>query len=195
MSKKTKTAPKKGKGKDKSVPAKTAPKAKAKTVKEVLVKKVVYSKSREKDPVQASTGSRFKFGTAAQAALEVIVASAPGNEKEVRTILANHKKDNGTEFKFNLDSGYFTFVVASHPEHFQVMTDGSYKVTKKFAPDTKALKEEQRLEHERQARKEKGKPAPKKAKAEKPAAASTSKPKKGKTEKVLPPKKKKNKKK
>ena len=57
MSKKTKApAPKKGKGKSKTSPAteNKAPKANKKSVKEIVVKKIVYSKSREMDAYQNS---------------------------------------------------------------------------------------------------------------------------------------------
>lgn len=161
-----------------------------KKVKEVTIKKIRFSKATPSAPYQPSTGSRFKFGTAGQAALEVVVENAGKmNEKEIKKLLDDSKPENGTQYKHKLNAGYFPYVIASHPEHFNVYTDGKVEVTKKFAPDKKAVAEQERLEQERVERKNSKKPKAKKEKAKKEdksekAKKSSKKPGKPKTKKA-----------
>ena len=73
-------------------------------------------KSSEINPM---TGSRFKASSARQCAFEVIVDCFKKGmtRQETREELKKHRKDTGC--KYNLDAGYFNFVVGGHPEYFK----------------------------------------------------------------------------
>jgi hypothetical protein len=73
-------------------------------------------KSSEINPL---TGSRFKASSARQCAFEVIVDcfNKGMTRQETREELKKHRKDTGC--KYNLDAGYFNFVVGGHPEYFK----------------------------------------------------------------------------
>ena len=199
--KKGKAAPKKGtakKGTAKAkTTAKTAPKAAKKEVKAKPTEvTVVYGKAKPNEPIVPATGSRFKHNTAGQATLDLLIEHAgKKTTKEVGEIANSMKKENGEQYKFNLNSGYVTFALATHPEFFKVMSDGTYTLKKKFSPDKKAAEEAVRLQKERAERKANKKPAAKKstkAKAEKPAAKKTAAkkaPAKTTAKKSAPPKK------
>jgi hypothetical protein len=72
------------------------------------------------------------------------------NVKEIREILKNTRKETGAAF--NMDIGYVNFVVASHPDFFEVFTDGSIKILKEPKPDLEAAK---KLENERDEKRKK----------------------------------------
>jgi len=197
-SKNKKSAPKKGTDKKKAPKTKSAPKAAKKEVKAKLTEiEVTYGKAKPELSINPSTGSRFKHGTAGQAALELVIENAGSKTlKEVGELANTMKKENGKEFKFNLNSGYITFAVASHPEFFKCMSDGTYTLKKKFKADKKAAEEAVRLQNEREERKANKKPAAKKSSkksskketSSKKTKSKTAAPKKASTKKA-PPKK------
>jgi len=153
-----KTEKKKKKKKDKD---KIKGKAKKKEVKLLIVKS---GKANPKDPIDPRTGTRFHPDTARQLAFEIIakMASDGKNTRDIRTKLKDSRKENGC--KYNMDSGYLNYVVATHPEFFECYSDGKINVLKKAKPD-KALaksmedaanKKKKRANDEREKRKKKG---------------------------------------
>jgi len=142
------------KGKKEKGKAKEEKKAKApKKTKEIVVKTITHKKSEHEKDINPATGSRFSANTSKQTALDVIVASIEDGKdiREIRKVLADHRKENGKEK--NLDAGYLAFCVASHPEYFEVKTDNSIQQVKKFKPDPEAAKKQAKLEEERKAKK------------------------------------------
>jgi hypothetical protein len=88
------------------------------------------------------TGTRYRAKTSQQLAFDIVMAGAKNgkNEETIRAELAATRKDNGCER--NLDSGYFPFVVACHPEFFEVWSNGDVKVKAEPQPDPNAVKVE-----------------------------------------------------
>lgn len=86
------------------------------------------------------TGTRFRANTAQQLAFDIIMAGAKNNKssKDIRNELAATRKENGAAR--NLDSGYFAFVAASHPEFFEVWSNGDIKVKAEPQPNPDAVK-------------------------------------------------------
>ena len=154
---------KKGKGKTKGKAngktTKPAPK-KEKKEKKVEVVVIKHSKAKPDADINPVTGSRFKPNTSAQIALDIVCAGATAgkNSKEIREELGAYRKENGKAR--NLDKGYFPFVVATHPDHFQLKSDGAIKQLKKFKPDPAAVKKLEEAKAKRQAKKDKRKNSP-----------------------------------
>lgn len=149
------------KTKKKGAAKKTATK---KTKKKGTAKKTKKNKNPEKvqlshkkavpeNDINPVTGSRFAPGTSKQIALDFVCKQVADGKsvKEIRKGLAEFRKDNGKPR--NLDAGYFTFVVATHPEFFEVWSDGRIKQVKKFKVDEKALAEFEKVKAERLSKK------------------------------------------
>ena len=128
---------------------------KEKPVEKVKVKSTKVKAGKEIDP---RTGTRFPPNGARQAAFNVIMKCAKKGMKvkEIREELVKHRSKDGTAKKWNLDKGYLNFVVVSHPEFFEVYTDGTVKVIKEPTPDPEAAK---KLEEEQKKRKKKAEEA------------------------------------
>lgn len=100
------------------------------------------------------TGSRFAPNTSGQIALEIVVTGAKAGKdiNAIREELGAYRKENNKPR--NLDPGYFPFVVASHPEFFEVRADKSIKLLKEFEPDPDAV---EKLKNKEEERKQKSK--------------------------------------
>jgi len=113
----------------------------AKVKKEVVaaVIQVKHSKVKELADYCPATGSRFTPGTSKQVALDIVVNAikAGKNCTEIRKELAEYRKENGKDR--DLDAGYFPYVVAMHPEHFEIWTTGEAKLIKEFKADPSAM--------------------------------------------------------
>jgi len=172
MSKKVKKEKPALSGKEKT--EKPVKEKKEKKEKEVTVKVFKHSKARPDDSVNPVTGTRFKPGTSAQVALEIVVAGANnGNSADViRKELSSYRKENGKDK--NLDAGYLPFVIATHPEYFECKTDGTITMVKEFEPDPEAAAKLEAAKKERLAKKSerKGKTKPKKSGKEKTEKAT-----------------------
>lgn len=145
---------------------------KAKKAKEVTVVAVKHNKAVPEKEINPATGSRFAPGTSSQIALELIVAGVEKGQsaKDIRKALAEYRKENGKDR--NLDAGYFPFAVATHPEFFEVKSDGTVTLKKEFEPDPEALAKLKNKTEKRKAKKEERDPKKKlKAKGGKPVLA------------------------
>ena len=125
---------------------------KEKTPKEVKKIHVQSQKANATVNINPHTGTRFQPGSARQLGFDIILKGVKEgkNVKEIREILKNTRKDTGAPY--NMDIGYVNFVVACHPEFFEVFTNGTIKILKEPKPDLEAAK---KLEDERKAKKDK----------------------------------------
>lgn len=130
---------------------------KEKKVKEPAVIEVKCKKNESAKEIDPRTGSRFRPGTSKQIALELIVdhIKEGKSQKDIRASLKGFRKENGKDR--DLDPGYFPFVVASHPEYFEVWNTGEVKLLKEFTPDPEAAKKMEEAAKSRSERKEKRK--------------------------------------
>jgi hypothetical protein len=139
---------------EKSADTKTEKKVekKEKAPKEVKKVNVQSVKANAKTNINPSTGTRFQAGSARQLGFDIVLKGTKEgkNVKEIREILKNTRKETGAAF--NMDIGYVNFVVASHPDFFEVFTDGSIKILKEPKPDLEAAK---KLENERDEKRKK----------------------------------------
>jgi len=132
---------------------------------------VKHGKAIPERPRLPYTGTRFKPNTSQQTAYDIIrdIAKGSGLVDDAKKLLTDYRKENGKPR--NLDSGYFPFVVASHPEDFEVCRqDGTMKVKllQDVKPDEKAIAA---LEEKRKAAKaaRESRSGEKKSKPAKPA--------------------------
>ena len=139
---------------EKSADTKTEKKVekKEKAPKEVKKVNVQSVKANAKTNINPATGTRFQAGSARQLGFDIVLKGTKEgkNIKEIREILKNTRKETGAAF--NMDIGYVNFVVASHPDFFEVFTDGSIKILKEPKPDLEAAK---KLENERDEKRKK----------------------------------------
>ena len=98
------------------------------------------------------TGTRFRPNTSQQLSFDITMEMAKNGStvKEIRERLAATRRENGAAR--DLDAGYFNLATASHPEFFEVWSDGTIKVLKEPAPDKEAIKAEQQKQKERKER-------------------------------------------
>ena len=120
-------------------------------------------KAKPEAPIIPTTGTRFDFGSARQLAFQIILenAKAGKNVKDIRQILVNTKKVNGAPY--NLDAAYLNFVVASHPDFFELWNDDTIVILKEPVVSADAAKQ---YEEEKAARKKKAEENRKKRKEE-----------------------------
>jgi hypothetical protein len=149
----------KKKGKSKKSADKKAPKTDAKKkskkkddkphVIDVPHKKKSWVSERELRP---ETGTRFRANTSQQLAFDITLKGARKghNVKQIRAKLAAERKETGGQR--NLDAGYFNFVVACHPEYFQVWSDGRVEIIAEPEPDPEAVKKAKEADKARKKR-------------------------------------------
>ncbi len=186
--------PKKGKGKgkgkskgsDKKSTDTSAKKSKGKKSKKDDKPHVIDVPHKKKSwvterDIRPETGTRFRAGTSQQLAYDITLRGAKKghNVKKIRAKLAAERKETGG--KRNLDAGYFNFVVACHPEHFKVWSDGRVEVIAEPTPDPEAVEkakasEKARKKRASESRNTSGRKKPKKGKA-KPKAKGDKKKK------------------
>jgi DNA-binding transcriptional MerR regulator len=148
-----------------------------------VVVTVSHPKASTEKSIVPATGTRFSANSSQQLALEMIIdlASNGKNVKEIKEALGKTRKENGAAR--NLDAGYFNFVVASHPEMFQVKSDGTVKVVSRPKVDKKAVAEAEQKEQKRKSLSEKAKSEQKAGKVKDKSASK--KKKKGKNKETL----------
>ncbi len=105
-------------------------KATKKAPKEVVQKELKIPDAVKGKDINPETGTRFKAGSARQLAFETIVKAvkAGKNAGDIRAELSQMRKENGN--KYNMDAGYLNFTIASHPEYFKYMSDGTITLIK-----------------------------------------------------------------
>lgn len=138
-------------------------KEKEKTPKEP---KKIHVKSMKANPNAAivpHTGTRFQPDSARQLAFDIVYNGAKEGKsvKEIRKILEETREEKGAAY--NLDIGYVNFVVASHPEMFEVYDTGVIKILKHPEIDKEAAK---KWDEERAAKKKKAEEAREKKRKE-----------------------------
>jgi len=92
----------------------------------------------------SETNTRFPKGSARQFAFEMVLKHVKAGLKlyDIRKKLTEIRKENG--YGFNLDMNYANFVISSHPEYFQVYTDGTVELIEEPVIKIKSLDEERR---------------------------------------------------
>jgi hypothetical protein len=159
-------------------------------VKEVTVVVVKSTKAKQTAAIDPRTGTRFEPNSARQLAFNVITKAIKEGKKvkEIREILAATRKDSGSPY--NLDAAYLNFVIASHPEMFQVKSDGVVTIVKEPVPDPEAAKKFEEEKEKRRKKAEEARDARRKEKAEKKEGEADKKEKSDKSEKKAEPDKK-----
>lgn len=143
---------KKTANKTKAAPKKAATKTAPKKTKEVVKVQPKSSKAEPDKEIDPRTGTRFSPGQARQHAFNIVYEEAKKgrNVKEIRKVIVEQRKENGA--KHNLDGAYLNFVLATHPEFFEVWSDGTIKVIKHPKPDPKAAKAMEAKAEEKKAK-------------------------------------------
>lgn len=128
--KKKKVAKKKDVTKKVAKKAETKKVSKKKEPKAVVQKELKIPEAVKGKDINPETGTRFKAGSARQLAFETIVKAVKNGKEagDIRKELAQMRKSNGC--KYNMDAGYLNFTIASHPEYFKYMTDGTITLIK-----------------------------------------------------------------
>jgi len=114
----------------KETTAKVDKKATKKAPKEVVQKELKIPDAVKGKDIDETTGTRYRAGSARQLAFETILKAvkAGKNASDIRAELSQMRKENGN--KYNMDAGYLNFVIASHPEYFKYMSDGTITLIK-----------------------------------------------------------------
>jgi ferredoxin len=144
---------------------------------------ISHPKADPEKAINPATGTRHAPNSSQQLALSIIIENADEGKtvKEIKATLSKTRKENGAER--DLDSGYFNFCVASHPEFFDVKTDGSVKVKKKPKVDAKAVKAMEEKEAKRKTLSEKSRKEKKEGKTKEKSVGKKDKKNKGKKNK------------
>lgn len=118
--------------------------------KERKVVEVKCTKSQASEETNKTTGSKFKPNTNRQLALDFVVKQINQGAttiKELRTAIKGMRRENGHDA--NLNVGYLSIVLSSHPDNFNVYDDGTVEMIEEFHADlsngdTKKTKEVKR---------------------------------------------------
>jgi len=135
---------------------------------------ITHSKAKPEADRVAYTGTRFRKGTSQQIVYDIVRTGAKNGTsvEAIKAELSDYRKDKGKDR--NLDSGYFPFVVATHPEDFAVVRkDGKLivKLLQDVQPNKEAIVEAEAKKAKSKAAKAalvaKGKDKPKSGKSSK----------------------------